>query len=145
MVLQFLAAMIGEWAFAVLFHTPPKYYLACAVNGALGWVCYLFLIEVTGNKAAAVFLAVLLLALLSRSFAVLLKAPATVFLLTGIFPLVPGAGIYYTAYYLMQQELVTGGLQALEVMAFAGSIALGILLGSMVPQRWFLRLFGSQA
>ena len=37
-------------------------------------------------------------------FAILLKTPVTVFLLTGIFPLVPGAGIYYTAYYFIQGE-----------------------------------------
>ena len=35
-------------------------------------------------------------------FAIVIKMPVTVFLLSGIFPLVPGAGIYYTAYYFIQ-------------------------------------------
>ena len=40
----------------------------------------------------------------ARFFAIAHKAPITLFLLCGIFPLVPGAGIYYTAYYLLLNE-----------------------------------------
>jgi uncharacterized membrane protein YjjB (DUF3815 family) len=142
MLLHFLAAMLGVWAFAVLFHTPPKYYLACAFTGAVGWVSYLSLTALGCGLAVSTIVSVVILTLMSRAFAVVQKAPATTFLVTGIFPLVPGAGIYYTAYYIIQQDFVTGGAKAVEIFAFAGSIALGILIGSMVPQSWFLRLLG---
>ena len=53
---------------------------------------------------AASLLAVIPLTLLARILAMTLRAPVTVFLLTGIFPLVPGAGIYYSAYYFIQGD-----------------------------------------
>ena len=46
----------------------------------------------------ATFIAVVVITLLSRIFAIVRKAPVTIFLVSGIFPLVPGVGIYYTSY-----------------------------------------------
>ena len=55
-------------------------------------------------EALASLLAVIPLTLLARILAITLRTPVTVFLLTGIFPLVPGAGIYYSAYYFIQGD-----------------------------------------
>lgn len=141
MILQFIAAMAGTWAFAVLYHAPKRYYLAGAVNGAIGWICYLALMHMGMGYAGAIVLSTIVLSLVSRILAVVMRAPGTIFLVTGIFPLVPGAGIYYSVYYFMQQDLAMGGAKAVEVMTTAGAIAMGILIGSMVPQRFFA-MFG---
>mgnify|MGYP002624622553 CR=1 FL=1 len=47
-----------------------------------------------GNLVGAFILTVF-----SRVLAAKRKNPVTIYLITGIFPLVPGAGIYYTSYY----------------------------------------------
>ena len=62
------------------------------------------------------------------------------FLLTGIFPLVPGAGIYYTVYALINEEnqaFSSNGLQTLEI---ALAITFGIIFGFAVPQGLFHKL-----
>lgn len=141
MTAQFIAAMLGVWAFAVLFHAPQKYYLPCAFNGAVGWAAYLFLTAGGHSSVLACLLATLILTLLSRCLAIVMRAPVTIFLVTGIFPLVPGAGIYYTAYYLMTGDLVAGTARGVDTFLVAGAIALGILLGSILPQSAFLRIF----
>lgn len=141
MIPQFIAAMLGVWAFAVLFHAPRKYYLPCALNGAIGWAAYLVFTANGLSSALACLYATILLTVLSRCFAIIMRAPATIFLVTGIFPLVPGAGIYYTAYYLMSGDLVAGSARGVDTFLVAGAIALGILLGSILPQSVFLRLF----
>ena len=70
---------------------------------AVGWTIYIACTTLGGMTAPmATLIATLPLAALSRFFAIRHKAPITVFLLTGIFPLVPGAGIYYTAYYFLR-------------------------------------------
>ena len=38
----------------------------------------------------------------------------TIFLISGIFPLVPGAGVYWTAYYIVMDELGPSEAAALE-------------------------------
>ena len=73
------------------------------------------------------------LTLVSRLFAILLKTPVTVFLLTGIFPLVPGAGIYYTAYYFIQGENALSLANGISTFKVAVALAVGIALVLGLP------------
>ncbi|MDO4467486.1 MAG: threonine/serine exporter family protein [Bacillota bacterium] len=140
MIEQWLFAMIGVWAFAVLFHAPKKCYLSCAINGAIGWICYLCFKQLGASIGVSTMIASILLTIVSRILAVVQKEPVTIFLVTGIFPLVPGAGIYYTAYYFIQKDCNMGANMTLEVLTFAGAIALGIIIGSILPQKLFSKL-----
>ena len=99
LVAQFFLAGAGTLSFAILFACPRRTLPCCALVGAAGWFVYELAVLYGADAAAASLIAVIPLTLVSRLFAILLKTPVTVFLLTGIFPLVPGAGIYYTAYY----------------------------------------------
>ena len=77
----------------------------------------------------------------ARTFAVIRKIPITVYLLSGIFPLVPGAGIYYTAYYMFQKESARFLAKGLETFEIACAIVFGIIFGFSVPQKFFQKLF----
>ena len=70
---------------------------------------------------------------LARAFAIRHKAPLTVFLLSGIFPLVPGAGIYNTAYYFLQDDRALFANAGVETLKIALMLALGIALVCSVP------------
>ena len=59
-------------------------------------------------------------------FAITQKTPVTVFLLTGIFPLVPGAGIYYTAYYFIQNKNAMALANGISTFKIAVALASGI-------------------
>ena len=82
---------------------------------------------------AASLLAVIPLTLLARILAMTLRAPVTVFLLTGIFPLVPGAGIYYTAYYFIQGENALSLANGISTFKVAVALAVGIALVLGLP------------
>ena len=101
---QFFLAAAGTLSFAILFACPRRCLPYCALVGAVGWLWYELLTLLGADAATASLLAVIPLTILTRVFAITQKTPVTVFLLTGIFPLVPGAGIYYTAYYFIQNE-----------------------------------------
>ena len=104
LALQFLLAGASTLSFAILFACPRRTLPYCGLVGAVGWLVY-EIAELFGMEAfAASLLAVIPLTLLARILAVTLRTPVTVFLLTGIFPLVPGAGIYYSAYYFIQGD-----------------------------------------
>ena len=90
------------------------------------------------DSAAASLLAVIPLTILTRVFAILLKTPVTVFLLSGIFPLVPGAGIYYTAYYFIQGNnalALSNGISTFKV-AVALAVGISLVLSVPIPQRF---------
>ena len=78
-----------------------------------GWFCYYLIVPFTDTAVASFFGAVGVV-LVSRIFAVWKKCPITVFLISGIFPLVPGAGVYYTMYYLVSNELTLAAIKGLE-------------------------------
>lgn len=141
MILQILAAMAGTVAFSVLFGVPRQFYPYCGLIGGIGWAVYRML-SGGGAVTVASLVATMAVVLLSRAAAVWKRCPVTVFLISGIFPLVPGASVYWTAYYLVTDQLrlaVENGYMAVKI-AFA--IVLGIVFVFEIPQKMFLRLLG---
>lgn len=130
------AAVVGTVAFSLLFGVPKGFYPYCGLIGGAGWLVYAGLMNgVTAPSAALA--ATIVVILLSRTFAVRKRCPVTIFLISGIFPLVPGAGVYWTAYYIVTDELalaVRTGFLALKV---AVAIVLGIVFVFELPQGFF--------
>ncbi len=140
MIIQVLVAVISTLAFAVLFHVPRQEYLYCAINGGLGWVVYKLCLYYGFGGVVSCLWATLTLTLVARILSALRKMPSTVFLLAGIFTLVPGSGVYYTAYYLIMNELSRSTAKGIETFKIAGAIVFGIIFGLALPQSWFNRL-----
>lgn len=138
MILELIPAALGTVAFAVLFAIPKKYYPYCAAIGAAGWLLYRVMTEMAGATVfEGTFLATALVVLLSRFVSVIERCPATVFVTAGIFPLVPGAGIYWSAYYLVTNQFelaAANGFSALQTMV---GIVLGIVFIFELPYRFF--------
>ena len=99
-----IAAGIGTIAFALMFHVPKQYYLCGGVAGAAGWLVYRALELDVNSLMGPVFAGAFTVVFLSRIFAVRKKCPVTMFLIPGIFPLVPGMGIYQTAQALVGSD-----------------------------------------
>lgn len=131
-----LAAAGGTVAFALLFGVLRQFYPYCGLIGGAGWLLY-SLAEGPLSAAAATFLAAVLVMLLSRFFAVREKCPVTVFLISGIIPLVPGAGIYGAAYYMVTDQLAEAGDAGFAAVKAVAAIVLGIVCIFELPQGLF--------
>ena len=135
---QSLAAFIGTSAFAILFGVPRKQYLTCGLIGSLGWAAFLVLTREAHTSAfAGITLSSIFICILSRISAVPSKCPSTVFLLCGIFPLVPGAGIFWFTYYLVSSQFRLSAMTGYAAVTAAVAIVLGIILAMEIPQRLF--------
>lgn len=132
-LLSTLYASLGTLCFAVLFHVPQRHYIRCAAVGGVGWLVYLLAMALGAGCVSATLAASVPLALLSRWYAVKARAPATVFLLCGIFLLVPGAGIYYTAYYFVSGQMALFSAKLAEVIKVALALSVGIAVVLSVP------------
>jgi uncharacterized membrane protein YjjB (DUF3815 family) len=140
LLIQFVVCIFATLSFAVLFFAPKKELFFCGLIGALGWVVYLVCIEADMAKPFANLLATLVLTLLSRTISAIRRVPVTVYLICGIFPLVPGAGIYYTSFYFIMGEIDMFSEAGTGALKAAVSIVLGIMFGFAMPQRWFNRI-----
>lgn len=133
-LVQFAVAAVATISFGVTFHVPQRHYLPCGITGAVGWLVYTIAAGPLGLSAPiATLVAALPLTLCARAFAIRHRAPVTVFLLCGIFPLVPGAGIYYTAYYFLQNDRQLFASCGVETIKVALAISLGIALVGSIP------------
>ena len=140
-VIEFIVAMIATIAFAIIFSAPKSELVYCGISGAIGWIFYSVLSSIIGAPTLGNMIGSLILTLFSRSLAAKRKNPVTIYLITGIFPLVPGAGIYYTSYYLIMNDMETFGSYGLSTIKTAGAIVMGIIFGMAFPQSWFNKAF----
>lgn len=123
-------------AYVILFNVPRKYFVSCGFTGMVAWIVYN---AATGavSEAAASFLAALVAVFISRMLTVRMRCPITIFLLAGIIPLVPGAGIYYTAYYLVTNQMSMAAARGLGAVKVAFGIVLGIAVVVSIPREVF--------
>ncbi len=141
-IIQFALSMIATMAFAILFCAPRNEWLLCGLSGAIGWIVYYVMFHHNLGLMLSTTAATFVLSIFSRTLAVIRKQPATLYLLSGIFPLVPGAGIYYTAYYLITGESTLCYSKGMETCEIAASIVFGILFAFAIPQSWLNKLYG---
>lgn len=130
---QFIAALVGTSFFAVLFGVPRKFYFAAGIVGVLGWMVYILMSRYTPmGDFGSTFLAATMVAFLSRYAAIKLKCPSTVFLICGIFPLIPGAGVFWSAYYIASTQLESAIMMGLSSVKLTLAIVLGIIVAANV-------------
>ena len=144
--IQLIAAFLGTISFAALFGVPRKYYFDAGFCGTMGWLLYLILSRYTAMSPVEVlFCATVLVTLIALLQSIARKCPITVFLISGIFPLVPGAGIFWTSYNIVSNQLPdalhTGfaALKATVAIAF-GILAVMELNGKGRIGKWFRKM-----
>ena len=143
MIIQMIAAMAGTISFSLLFGVPTKYYPYCGLIGGAGWGVY-SAASLCWAPAEAALAATVVVILLSRLAAVWKQCPATIFLISGIFPLVPGAGVYWTVYYLVTNQPSLAAQTGYAAAKTAVAIVLGIVFVFELPQGLFLTLAGQK-
>lgn len=136
-LLQVLSAFVGVIAVAITVQVPKKNLLLAGFTGAAGWAVELVVERMKGNAILSAFFAALLVAILSQIFARVSKAPVTVYLVTGVLPLVPGVGMYRTVYYLLQSNREQTSYYLSYTLQIAGMIALAIF----VVESFFKKLY----
>ena len=129
-LVQCIFCFVGCIGFMILFNIHGPGGLICALGGAATWLVYLIAIKYSGNDLTAYFWSSLFASAYSEVMARIRKYPAISYLVVSIFPLIPGAGVYYTMNYAVRGLNQQFATQGLHTVAIAGIIAVGILLAS---------------
>ena len=127
-----LFAMIGCFGFAILFNIHGPGGMLCGLGGTLAWVVYLVVLKMGHGDILAYFWSALFASVYSETMARIRKYPAISYLVVSIFPLIPGAGAYYTMNYAVRGDYELFAATGIHTAAIAGILAVGILLGSTV-------------
>lgn len=142
---QFLAAAVGTIAFSVIFSVPKKHYPLCGFIGGMGWlICWLCIHALDMGAVFSSFIATVFITFASRIGSTVRKCPVTLFLIAGIFPEVPGIGIYRTIYYTLLQDSERSIFYGRETIGIAIAMVLGIVVVFEIPQKTIGRIAGKR-
>ncbi len=128
MIIQGISAFFATAAFSILFYLPRKYIIHAGMTGSFGWFIYLISLRLMDDKVLATLTSTLIVALTSHILARVYKTPVTMFLIPGVIPLVPGAGMYQIVQSIVDNEVNRTAYYFFETFQLAGAIALGIFI-----------------
>ena len=129
---QCFFGFIGCVGFAIYFNIHGPGGLLCALGGFLSWAAYCISMELGFGEIVSYFWSALFASVYSEIMARIRKYPAISYLVVSIFPLLPGAGVYYTMNHAVQGRMDLFANTGMRTAAIAGIMAVGILLGSTV-------------
>lgn len=137
-VVHCLVSFIGCVGFAIYWNVHGYGVPLCALGGMLTWAVYLIAIKLGCGVIGANFWAAVVAAIFSEVMARIRKYPAITYLVVSAFPLLPGAGIYYTMSYILQNNTDMAWQKGMETAAIAGVMAVGILLVSTAVRFYYV-------
>ncbi len=137
-----LVSFVACAGFVIVFNIHGKGKLLCALGAVVTWGTYCLLSALGCSSLWCCFVAASAAAVFSEIMARVRKYPATSYLVISLLPLIPGAGIYYTALYAVQGSLALSVQHGMETLSIAGVMAAGILVVSTVIRMFPVRKRG---
>ncbi len=134
--MQCISTLLGCIGFGMVFNIHGPGLLLCAAGGVLTWGTYGISYSLCGNEVVAYLIAAIIASIYAESMARIRKYPAISYLLVAAFPLLPGAGIYYTTNHLVSGDFRAFVNTGLQTAAIAGALAVGILFVSTTVRLW---------
>lgn len=128
MIIKVIGAFLAIFMFAILLETPKKYLWCAGVVGAVGWLSYLVSDAGGLSVLVAIFISAATISVVSHIFARIFKVPVTVYLIPGILPTVPGAGMYRIVYYILKGDKAMTSHYLITTLETAGAIAIAIFI-----------------
>lgn len=127
----FFYSFVASLGFALLFNAPRRSIVPACIVGGISWVVYEFLQVRAYNYMLSAFLAAFIIGILGEIFSRKLKNPATLFILPGLIPLVPGAGMYYSMNQLIAQNYNSFIEIGAKTFFTAAALSVGIVASSI--------------
>ncbi|MBS4534224.1 threonine/serine exporter family protein [Clostridium sp. D2Q-14] len=125
---QFIYGFLSTMGFSIIFNTSRESISKSSLNGAIGWIIYIVLTDTLDSSVIAAFFGALSVGILGELFARFFKKPATIFIIPGIVPLVPGSGMYYTMLAITEKRFIEAADLGSETLFIAASIASALIV-----------------
>ena len=125
--IKLIAIFFGTLGYAMIVNIPKKHIIFIGITAMAGFAVYQLLLPA---EVFGCFVGACVISVLSELFSRTLKDAATLFIIPGIIPLVPGAKMYNMTLCLIRHEFVEAATLGVQVLMYAGSIAIAILFVS---------------
>ena len=135
-LIPIIFAGLATLGFSLVFNIRGRNLVAAVFCGIFSWSMYLVCMAMTESVLISYFVCGLSIALYSEIAAYFFRSPATVFLIPGFIPAVPGGAIYRAMESCLFGDISGFAEGLINTLKIGGAIALGVILMSS-----FFRLF----
>ena len=125
--IQLVTAGIGALGFSLIFNVRRDLLAATTLGGILDWGVYLIASWFWGGVFLPSVAAAAFASLYSEAVARMKHAPATVFYIPALIPLVPGGSLYYTMNYALNEQWSLFVQKAFSTLELALALSVGII------------------
>ena len=136
-IIQILSGILGSIGFALIFNLKKDKIPYIIVGAGMGWAIYLLCYHYTTNLFLSNVAASVFCTASAEVLARWRKAPATLFLLIHIIPLVPGGSLYYMMDALVRDNAAEVTLRLESVALQVGAIAGGLIVMTSIMGNFF--------
>lgn len=130
LILNFIYAFFAAIGFSVLFNIPRKEMVYAGICGGAGWVVHISMHDLGTSIIFTSFIGALVVGILAETFAKFRKMPATVFVVPGMIPLVPGYGLYFSMLSIIEKNYDEASRVGFETLIIATVIASAIIIST---------------
>ncbi len=131
-----LASIVGCVGFAIQFNVHGPGGLLCALGGGITWLAYCIVFRFTDDIVMSNFIAAIIASVYAEIMARVRKYPAISYLVVSLFPLLPGAAVYFATNCIVSGDMDGFATKATQTIAIAGALAIGILIVSTIVRLW---------
>lgn len=134
---------LGCFGFAILYNLKGKKAYMCGLGGFITWLAYLVCYKLYPSTFVATLFAAAMCAVFAQIMARIIKTPSSIFMTISVFPVIPGATLYYTMYGLVTANKALALGKALELVLTCTAIVLGFMSVEVIYKYILKRLKSS--
>ena len=135
-LVEAMGAFLSSLGFCLIFNIHGPGMFLCAAGAVLTWSMYCLCLHFGTGDIMAYFWATVIAAGYAEIMARIRKSPAIAYLVVSVFPLIPGAGVYYTMSHAIHGDMASFAEQGTNTIAIAAMMAVGMLLVSTAMYLW---------
>jgi len=132
LVLKIVAVFLISASIGILYRIPRKLLVYASLVGVVAWLIMYYTMLVGATIVLADFLASIAVGVMTEVLSRVLKKPATIFIIPGFIPLVPGGDAYTTMLYMVKGKYVDGVAMGMQTVLTGGAIAFGIFVSATI-------------
>ncbi len=131
-LIRILTATLGTLGSALVFRVRHWHLVWATLGGTLAWVSDVIVSHLGGGAFLSSLAGALAVCLWSEGMARWRKAPANVYLIPGIVPLLPGSALYYAMEGAIYSDMEVFTQRGIDALLASLGIAGGILIASEI-------------
>lgn len=129
---QLASSTIACVGLAILYKVSSRQIFWAGIGSFITWAIYLAAEEYTGSAYLATMVASIFVSFYGMIMAKENRAPETIFRTVAVFPLVPGAHLYYMMYYAVMSETRMAVSEARKSLLLALAVVCGFFLFDVI-------------